>query len=166
MKRILFVLVMLVPFAPRAPGTATAQETYCTAANASQQARVERDRLRRNRSTCLRLGAVGGATCTQAAACVAAAAVGGASCTVAAARAVNAEIFANTQAGRELVFNSRVVPLLKDIADQNSLEDRSAQCIWWNDPATTQAERNAACNLVKDPATGLPLGNGCELCPP
>jgi hypothetical protein len=159
MKRILFVAVLAF-----LPELAEAQTTYCTNVSAGVEVRIERDRKRRNRNTCLRLGAGTNGVCTQAQACVAAAAAGGIGCTVAQARAANAEIFPDSQAGRELVYNAKVAVALKDVQDQNVIEDQSAQCIWWNTPTTTQAERNALCNLVKDPVTGLPLGPGCELC--
>jgi hypothetical protein len=153
MKKILLGLILLLPAAT------SAQETYSVAVNANQQARVERERTRRNTTTCLRLNAGTGGVCTQAQACVAAAATGGASCNAAQAQAVNAEIIANTTAGRQQVFISKAALAFQDIQNQSSAEDRAAECAWWNNPATTRADKDIHCNKIQPPR-----GNNCELC--
>lgn len=155
MKRILFVLAVLL-----LPLLAEAQETYSFPGTANQQAKVERRRLKLNAETCLRLNAVGGATCTQAQACTAAGAAGGAACTAVQARAANAEIFANTLAGRTTLLEQRILlPYFKDSDNQTAAEDRDALCSWWNNVGTTRAAKDTACNSVSPP-----LGNNCELC--
>jgi hypothetical protein len=160
MKRILFVLAASsLPLLAEVP-QAAAQETYSFPATANQQVRVERRRVQANRTTCLRLNAVGGATCTQAQACTAAGAAGGAGCNVTQARAANAEIFAATLAGRTAMIEQRIlIPFFTDAQNQSVAEDKDAQCIWWRNPATTRAAKDIACNAVSPP-----LGNNCELC--
>jgi hypothetical protein len=155
MKRILFVLAVLL-----LPLLAEAQETYPIATTAGQQARVERRRVKANSITCLRLNAVGGATCTQAQACTAAGAAGGAACTVVQARAANAEIFANSLAGRQTLLEQTILlPAFTDFQNQEIAEDSAAYCIWWKDAATTRAAKDLDCNK-----TTPPRGNNCELC--
>jgi hypothetical protein len=155
-KTILAVLALLV-----LPAVASAQENYCQAANTSQTLKVERRRLRVNRDTCLRLNAAGGATCSQAQACTAAGAAGGAGCSTAQARAANAEIFANSEAGRTtMIAQTIILPAFVDFDAQAIAEDRAAYCAWWKDPTTTRAAKDLDCNK-----TTPPRGNDCELCP-
>jgi hypothetical protein len=154
MKRILFVLAALL-----VPALLSAQETYPIAATANQQARVERRRVKTNGNTCLRLNAVGGATCTQAQACTAAGAAGGASCTAVQARAASAEIFANSLAGRQTMLEQTIIlPAFTDYQKQTAAEDQTGFCVWWKATAT-QPQKDAICT-----GTSPSLGAACELC--
>ncbi len=156
MRRFLFGLLVLC-----SPAAAWAQENYCAAATATQVPKVERRRLAVNAKTCLRLNAAGGATCTQAQACVAAGAAGGAGCSANQARAAGAEIFANTEAGRQTMITQRIiVPAFLDFDTQNAADDLVGYCLWWKDPTTTRAAKDLDCNK-----TTPPRGNDCEICP-
>lgn len=141
---------------------ASAQETYSIPVTAGNVVRVDRQRVRWNTSVCVRFALV--ASCTQAQACVPAGVVGGASCTVANARAEDVEIFANTQAGRELFFIHQILvklllPTLKE-GDVNA--DYNAQRVNWNAGNNTVKDAMCAAALAPVPAS---VALGCNLYP-
>lgn len=156
MKKILFSIALLLLTA----GLTSAQETYSIAATANQVTRVSRAVLTFNAKSCLRLNAVGGATCTQAQACTAAAAAGGASCTAAQARAANARIYPNTQPGREeFVTFALVARDVTDLGNDAVALDQLLFCAAFK--AATAGNQNTACTSVGY----TPVSGQCEVCP-
>lgn len=135
---------------------AWAQESYTISATAVQVARTDRERIANNVRTCVRLGQAPG--CTQAQACVAAGAAGGAGCTFAQALAVNAELYANSLAGREAFVAFTIYRLaLSDYAARHQRADAGSYCTWWSTTAT-QAQKDSECSKVGQAA-------GCSICP-
>jgi hypothetical protein len=151
MKRAFAVIAILL-----APTLLCAQETYSLPANATQVQKVDRARVRQNTATCGRFALA--PTCTQAQACVSAEASGGASCTAAQARNANAEIFANSQAGREAFLQDRIRKDIQDFVQAAASEDQAGFCNWWKN-AATQVQKDAVCT-----ASVPPLPAGCEVC--
>ncbi len=143
-------------------GTASAQESYTTPVGAQNVVKVNRARLRWNAAVCARYAL--SATCTQAQVCVPAGVAGGASCTAAAARAVDVEIFANTQPGRELYFIHQLLVKLVVPSLQSSdvIDDITAQQRNWT--LGNDTVKNAMCLAAGAPVPATVV-LGCNLYP-
>jgi hypothetical protein len=135
-------------------------ETYVINASVNDVALIDRERVAWNTSVCARGNLP--ANCTQSQACVALAAPGGAACTPAQARQVDAEIFANSQVGREGYFNRKILVSVKSsLKRKYSQLDSNSQCDNW--AAGTPADKDAMCAAAKPPVPAT-VAAGCNLC--
>lgn len=160
MKRLLLAIVAVLGL----PVVVSAQEIYSVNAPATDVNTIERERVKWNTSVC----ATGSlpASCTQAQICGSARWVsivgGGASCTAVQARAVDIEIFANSQAGREGFFVRKLLPILRVILRAtNKISDAEAKCINWRNGNDTV--KNAMCAAAGAPVPAT-VALGCQLC--
>lgn len=130
MKKILAVLAVL------AAATAFAG-TYSVTTTTAQDNRLEKQRVRLNTASC-------------------AAANLPSSCTQAQCRNVVAgcDIYSNVQ---DLIDRNIVTNYANSLKTNDTRDDQTQFCTFWNAPTTTLAQRNAICA-----ASALP--NGCELC--
>lgn len=120
---------------------ASAQETYSIPVTAGQQSTVDGERLTFNAAVCASTGLP--ATCTQAEH-VAAGGVG--------------TIYPNTTNGRRnFIVDQWLRDNLRNAKARQAASAHEKVCVWWNDPARTQAEKDARCTSFNLPA-------GCELC--
>lgn len=152
----LLLLCAVLAISGLAADTAQAQETYTLNATAGQVTDLTSIVTSANARTCIRVGAAGGESCTQAQACSAIGNPTNCSSTASVARGLNVRIFPLTQAGREeYVTFTWVAPLFIAAIDDPTAFEHERACINWQGFNTTQ--RNAVCT-----AFGRPTG--CRLC--
>lgn len=135
--RYVFAVLALFVFA----SSTSAQEAYTVNANATQVSVLDFERLEHNARLCASRGLA--SNCTQAQFTTA----GG-----------TGTIYAATLAGRQSFLIQQWIADNFRLAKMRQAErNRTAYCIWWNDPARTLAEKNAECAKVGSSA-------GCDLC--
>lgn len=129
MKKLLAILAVLLV------ATIALAGSYTITTNTAQDTRLERQRIRLNKTTCQSYGL--SSDCTQA------------QCR---AKAPGCDIYSDVA---DLISRLIVKPYTDGLKNTDTSDDQAQFCTWFT--AATNAQKNSACALA-----GLP--NGCELC--